>query len=90
MNGSVIFFIEVTRFKNYFLYTVYGGSGKSTLINVIRNLLGEYATSSASLEALVSNKFAKAGIHQKTANFDSDARAYYLEDGVILKMLRVV
>lgn len=72
--------------KMLFIYGV-GGSGKSTLINVIRNVVGTQATSSVSLEALMTKQFAPAGLYQKTANFDSDAKAQYLEDGAILKTL---
>ncbi|BDR59552.1 hypothetical protein XA3_19930 [Xylocopilactobacillus apicola] len=72
--------------KILFVYGV-GGAGKTTLINVIRNVIGEKASSSVSLEALVLNRFATAGLYQKTANFDSDARAQFLEDGSVLKKL---
>lgn len=72
--------------KLLFIYGL-GGSGKSTLINVIRNVVGNQATSSVSLEALMTQQFAPAGLYQKTANFDSDAKAQYLEDGAILKTL---
>lgn len=72
--------------KMLFIYGI-GGSGKSTLINVIRNVVGTQAASSVSLEALMTKQFAPAGLYQKTANFDSDAKAQYLEDGAILKTL---
>lgn len=72
--------------KILFIYGV-GGSGKSTLINIIRSVIGDQAAASVSLEALMTKQFAAAGLFQKTANFDSDAKAQYLEDGAILKTL---
>ncbi|KRL13047.1 DNA primase family protein [Schleiferilactobacillus perolens] len=72
--------------KMLFLYGG-GGTGKSTLINVIRNAIGEQASAAVTLEALMTKPFAPAGLYQKTANFDSDAKSQYLEDGAILKTL---
>lgn len=64
-----------------------GGTGKSTLINIMRTLVGEMAGATVTLEALQNERFAKIGLYQKTANFDSDAKPEYLEDGATLKTL---
>ncbi|WP_416353911.1 DNA primase family protein [Agrilactobacillus fermenti] len=64
-----------------------GGTGKSTLINIMQALIGEKAYSAVTLESLMTKQFAPSGLYQKTANFDSDAKPEYLNDGAVLKML---
>ncbi|WP_404803134.1 DNA primase family protein [Lapidilactobacillus bayanensis] len=64
-----------------------GGTGKSTLIEVMRALVGDDAYSAVTLEALMTNSFATSGLYQKTANFDADAKPEYLNDGSLLKTL---
>lgn len=64
-----------------------GGTGKSTLINIMRQVVGKVASAAVTLEAIQNERFAKIGLYQKTANFDSDAKPEYLEDGATLKTL---
>lgn len=64
-----------------------GGTGKSTLINLMQDLVGRQSTSTISLESLVTDGFAVAGLVGKTANFDSDAKPEYLADGGLFKKL---
>ena len=49
-----------------------GGNGKSTLIEVIKTLLGKTCISSRSLQELQKNRFAKADLHAKLANVYAD------------------
>lgn len=64
-----------------------GGTGKSTLISLMQAIVGKQATSAVSLEALVKNDFAVAGLVGKTANFDADAKPEYLADAGLFKKL---
>lgn len=64
-----------------------GGTGKSTLINLMQAVLGKEAYSAVTLEALMTKNFAAKNLYRKTANFDSDAKPQYLADGSVLKIL---
>lgn len=64
-----------------------GGTGKSTLINVLQSILGASNHSSVTLRDLMMERFAKVSLHRMVANFDSDAKPEYLADGATLKML---
>ncbi|WP_339013418.1 phage/plasmid primase, P4 family [Lactococcus garvieae] len=72
--------------KIMFLYGG-GGTGKSTLIKIIQDMIGDEATSAVSLEALVKEPHAMPVLFGKTANFDADAKPEFLKDGSILKKL---
>lgn len=72
--------------KIMFLYGS-GGTGKSTLINVMQDMVGDEATSAVSLEALIKEPHAMPVLFGKTANFDSDAKPEFLKDGSLLKKL---
>lgn len=72
--------------KIMFLYGG-GGTGKSTLIKIIQDMVGDEATSAVSLEALVKEPHAMPVLFGKTANFDADAKPEFLKDGAILKKL---
>lgn len=64
-----------------------GGTGKSTLINILREMIGADNYSAVTLQYLMQERFAKIGLYRKTANFDTDAKPQYLADGAALKML---
>ncbi|HFE9852649.1 TPA: phage/plasmid primase, P4 family, partial [Enterococcus faecalis] len=64
-----------------------GGTGKSTLVEILRELVGKEAYSAVSLKSLAKERFAAAGLYGKTANFDSEAKQEYLGDGAFLKQL---
>ncbi|WP_444881632.1 DNA primase family protein [Jeotgalibaca porci] len=64
-----------------------GGTGKSTLINVLQSILGPANHSAVTLRDLMTERFSKVALHRKVANFDSDAKPEYLADGSTLKML---
>lgn len=73
-------------FKMLFIYGS-GGTGKSTLINILREMIGADNYSAVTLQYLMQERFAKIGLYRKTANFDTDAKPQYLADGATLKML---
>lgn len=72
--------------KMLFLYGK-GGTGKSTLLNLAKDMIGTESYSAVSLEALMTKNFAAANLYQKTANFDTDAKPEFLGDAAILKSL---
>ncbi len=64
-----------------------GGTGKSTIINILREMVGTDNYSAVTLQYLMTERFAKIGLYRKVANFDTDAKPQYLADGATLKML---
>lgn len=80
------FYREYTIQKMLFIYGS-GGTGKSTLINILREMIGADNYSAVTLQYLMQERFAKIGLYRKTANFDTDAKPQYLADGAALKML---
>lgn len=63
------------------------GTGKSTLVNILKELIGHDNYSAVTLKNLMNERFAPAGLYRKTANFDTDAKPEYLADGSLLKQL---
>lgn len=80
------FYREYTIQKMLFVQGV-GGTGKSTVINILRAMIGDDNYSAVTLQYLMQERFAKIGLYRKTANFDTDAKPQYLADGATLKML---
>lgn len=72
--------------KMLFLYGS-GGTGKSTLFNILKEMIGTQSFSAVTLEALMTKQFAAANLYQKTANFDTDAKPEFLGDGSTLKIM---
>lgn len=68
---------------------VYGkaGTGKSTFVNLLKEMIGVGNYSVVTLKHLMKERFAPAGLYRKNANFDTDAKPEYLADGSLLKML---
>lgn len=64
-----------------------GGTGKSTIINLLREMVGAENYGAVTLQHLMQERFAKIGLYRKVANFDTDAKPQYLADGATLKML---
>lgn len=62
-----------------------GGNGKSTLLRVLRHLLGRENYSSLSLHQLVEDRFATSGLYGKIANISGDLSSKFLADPQILK-----
>ena len=64
-----------------------GGTGKSTVINILRDMIGHENYAAVTLQHLMVERFAKIGLYRKVSNFDTDAKPQYLADGATLKML---
>ncbi len=80
------FFFE-NRYRGVpMLYGEHGSNGKSTLLNMIRQLLGPENTSSLSMHDL-SERFRLVNIYGKIANIGDDISASYLPDTEIFKKL---
>jgi P4 family phage/plasmid primase-like protien len=57
------------------LWDGWGQNGKSILLNLFEAFLGKDNTSAESLERLLNERFAPAGLYQKLANIDADVSA---------------
>lgn len=68
------------------LYGESGNNGKSTLLNMIRQLLGKENTSSLSLHDLT-ERFRLVGVYGKVANIGDDISGRYLPDAENFKKL---
>lgn len=64
-----------------------GGTGKSTLLGLMQELVGVDATSAVTLEALVREPHSIPVLYGKTANFDADTKPEFLGDGATIKKL---
>jgi len=64
-----------------------GANGKSTFINLIKNLLGPENCSSIPLQQLETNRFAASSLFGKLANLFADLQAKALKDTSFFKML---
>jgi len=64
-----------------------GANGKSVLIRVIENLLGEENVSNIELQALAENRFALAGLAGKLVNVFADLSDRALADSALFKAL---
>jgi len=69
--------IPTTKFQRAVLFLGDGSNGKTVLLDVIQELLGDNNVSNLSIQSLVENRFAMAGIYGKLANIcnDIDSRA---------------
>lgn len=73
--------------KLFFLYGESASNGKSTLLNVIRQLIGKENISSVSLEDLTSNGFMQAELDGKLVNIFADLSSKFLKDVSSVKNL---
>lgn len=73
--------------KKFMIFVGAGDNGKSVWLNVTRNVLGINNVSSATLEDLASNRFAKSQLFGKLANIASDISANHLMDISAIKEL---
>jgi P4 family phage/plasmid primase-like protien len=62
-------------------------SGKSTLLEVLRGVLGAENTATIALQALADNKFAAAGLYGRLANIYTDLSPKLIRDAGLFKML---
>ena len=71
--------------KAFILYGKTAGNGKSTLINIISELIGRQNLGYVTLDDLSNNKFAASGIKGKVLNIGSEMTKEYLKDVSIFK-----
>lgn len=75
------------KFNIWMLFNGAGQNGKSSLINLIEAFLGGHNVSGESLQRLLEERFAVAGLFQKLANVDADLSGDLLKNTGILKKL---
>ena len=63
------------------------GSGKSTFLNVVNELLGHENVANQSLQALANQRFAKAELYEKFANIYNDLDATSVQNPGVFKTL---
>ncbi|MFC6904200.1 phage/plasmid primase, P4 family [Halalkalicoccus tibetensis] len=63
------------------------GSGKSTFLNVVNELLGHENVANQSLQALANQRFAKAELYEKFANIYNDLDAASVQNPGVFKTL---
>lgn len=85
--GYCIFGQDIQGQKAFFLYSEVSGTGKSTFLQVLRNLVGEKNTSSLSLEKLVSLSPMLKTLVGKRVNINDELGTKYLEASTISAIL---
>lgn len=79
-------FLRRNELGRCFIFTGSGSNGKSTLIDMIKHLLGSENYSSLALEEL-GERFKTAELFNKLANLGDDISKRYIEDDAIFKKL---
>jgi putative DNA primase/helicase len=74
-------------FKLAFFLVGKHDSGKSTLLEILRGLLGDENTSTIALQSLADNRFASAGLFGRLANIYTDLSPKLIKDVGLFKML---
>ena len=64
--------IKAYPIQKAFMFLGDGANGKSTLLSIFKNFLGEENTSGVALQELISNRFAKGDVYGKLANMYAD------------------
>lgn len=64
-----------------------GGNGKSTLIKLMTNVVGDDNTSAVSISSLINNRFQSALLYNKLFNTVADINSDFFDDSSILKAL---
>lgn len=75
------------RFHKTLLFVGEGSNGKSTLLEVLRTLLGNENVSNEPLQTLMTNRFALGQLYGKLANIYADLPAIALRDTGFFKMI---
>jgi putative DNA primase/helicase len=70
-----------SKYETAFMLVGEGSNGKSTLLKLVRKLLGEENCSAISLQDLASDKFAKEGLYGKMANLFADLQPDRIKNG---------
>ncbi len=86
MVGSCLYRENTLAGGKAFILTGAGANGKSTLLDMIKNMLGEYNISSLDLKEL-SEKFQNAEICGKLANIGDDIDSEYISNAAVFKKL---
>ena len=74
-----------TRFQKFMILYGTGGSGKSTMINLLQKVVGSENYANISLSKLTSDRFAAYGLVGKVLNSCADLEITALTDGSMLK-----
>lgn len=76
-------------FNEFTIFTASGGNGKSTMTNLIKNILGPENVSAIPLEKLGSSndRFSSSTLYQKAANLMADVSADFIQSTSLIKSL---
>jgi P4 family phage/plasmid primase-like protien len=85
--GYCIFGQDIQAQKAFFLYSEASGTGKSTFLQVLRNLVGEENTSSLSLEKMASLSPMLKSLVGKRVNINDELGTKYLEASSVSAIL---
>ena len=75
------------RFHKAMMFVGDGANGKSTLIELVRQFLGEENTTSHSLQTLLTNRFAVSDLYGKLVNLYADLPSEALKETGMFKIL---
>lgn len=64
-----------------------GSNGKSYVLDLLKNVLGQHNYNSEDLSKLSTNEFASAGLYGKLANINNDLSGGFIQDGSLFKRL---
>ena len=79
--------MQNSNYQLAYLCTGDGANGKSTYIQLIKELVGKNSTTSVSLQELIENRFAKANLQGKLFNLYADLPKTSLKDTGTFKIL---
>jgi P4 family phage/plasmid primase-like protien len=85
--GYCIFGQDIQAQKAFFLYSEASGTGKSTFLQVLKNLVGEQNTSSLSLEKMASLSPMLKALIGKRVNINDELGTKYLEASSVSAIL---
>ena len=86
MSGSCLYRENTLAGGKAFILTGTGANGKSTFLEMVKNMLGEYNISSLDLKEL-SEKFQNAEICGKLANIGDDIDSEYISNAAVFRKL---
>lgn len=76
-------------FNEFTIFTASGGNGKSTMTNLIKNILGLENVSAIPLEKLgnSNDRFSSSALYQKSANLMADVSSDFIQSTSLIKSL---